>query len=133
MEVSVHVRVRHTTKELGVVLPEEVRVGGSIFLQSRSVDFKDFRLRPLCLVFLLNCNEGIAFFCLRNALEWSYIMGEMKRISTFSSLRVALEALEGSIAVVDAIIAIRLGCGLGRRALFDSENCPALPLKFHAT
>jgi hypothetical protein len=57
---SVHVRVGHAPKELGVLLTKLIGVGDGVLLESRSVGLVGLVLSPELLVLLLDRNESIA-------------------------------------------------------------------------
>lgn len=68
MQSSVHVRIRHAAKELGVIFSQDIAIFGWIFFKRRRIGLKSVVFGPLLLILLLNRNQGVALLGLCSSL-----------------------------------------------------------------
>ena len=62
VERSIHVGIGHTPEELWILFSQFLH--GAMGFLGRTVDLPDFIIFPDLLVTFLDCNGGIALFCL---------------------------------------------------------------------
>lgn len=67
VESSVHVRIGHAAKELGVVFSKDIAVFSGVFFKRGRVGLECTVFSPLLLVLFFNSNQGIALLGLFRA------------------------------------------------------------------